>query len=181
MKKLIFVLMIVLSVSANETYKIDNTKSNSYFKAISDVFFLGNDEIVGINKALEGELKVSENNISGIVVINSSKFNTQNNKRDTHIIEILNYMEYPNIKFEINNETKSNDTIYLEGKLFINGVKKDIKFPVKKLVQNNTITYKGKISIKYEDFNISPPTFAGVIKQAKETIEVGAKIVFKKD
>lgn len=173
MKKLVLILILVISTIASESYKLDNKNSNSYFKAVSDVLFFGSDEIIGINKDLSGNLLVNHNNISGVISINSGKFNTQNDTRDTHIKQILNYNKYPNIKFEIFNEIENNNKIFLIGNLFINGVKKTIR--------NKQIIYRGKTSIKYKDFNITPPTLAGIIKQAKDSIEIGAKIVFTKE
>lgn len=181
MKKFILILIVAANIFASDVYVVDTKSSNSYYKAVSDVFFFGNDEIIGINKSLEGKVKVNQNGISGTVLIDSGRFNTQNGKRDNHIREILNHELYPQIRFTIENESMIDGKLYLVGKLFVNGVTKSIKLNVKKVVKQNLLTYMGKLTIKYKDFNIEPPTFAGIIKQAKETIEIGAKVLFKKD
>lgn len=181
MKKFILILIVAANIFASDIYVVDTKNSNSYYKAVSDVFFFGNDEIIGINKSLEGKVKVNQNGISGTVLIDSGRFNTQNGKRDNHIREILNHEQYSQIRFTIENESMIDGKLYLVGKLFVKGVSKSIKLNVKKVVKQNLLTYMGKLTIKYKDFNIEPPTFAGIIKQAKETIEIGAKVVFKKD
>jgi len=180
MKKLILISFLITNIIASEIYKLDRDKSNSYYRANSSFLFFSKDEIIGVNKNLRGELVVNEDSIKGNISINSGAFDTQNSKRDTHVREILNYKKYPNIKFKIENETINNSKTYLLGKLSINGVEKSIKLAVEKSIKSDEIFYKGKTSIKYRDFNISPPTL-GFIKEAKESIEIGAKFFFRKE
>jgi len=180
MKKFILLLVLIMSANASEKYIVDTAHSNAYYKAVSDVLFVGSDEIIGINKSLRGELTILNKRMQGTVFIDSGKFDSQSGKRDEHVKEILNHSKYPYIKFTLLKERQNKGKVYLKGKLFINGVSKEIEFAVKKRVSQNSISYRGKISIKYKDFNITAPTLAGIIKQAKESIEIGAKIKFKR-
>lgn len=180
MKKIFAIVIFALNLYANEVYEIDKNNSNVYFKAISDVLFFGSDTIIGINKDIDGELHIENKKLKGFIEISVDSFDTQNSKRDSHIKEILNYKEHQKISFLIKKELKKGADNFLDGVLKLNGVEKDISIKVEKSIQNNTITYKGKTSIKYSDFHIKPPSLAGFIKKAKDSIEIGAKIVFKR-
>lgn len=180
MKRLFGLLVITCNLLFANSYIFDKSNSNTYFKANADLLFFGSDEIVGINKNIKSSLKIRENRLSGEVLIEAGSFNTQNQKRDEHIKEILNYKTYPYIKFKILEETDNQDKQNLQGVLTINGIRKDINIPVKKELSNQYISYKGNIKIKYKEFGIEPPTL-GFIKQAEEFLEIGAKLNFKKD
>lgn len=52
--------------------------------------------------------------------------------------------------------------------------------PVIKTYMDDSITYSGKIDVKYTDFNIERSTVAGFIKKAKESVEIGVTIRFLK-
>lgn len=163
---------------AQQEYILDNHQSNAYFKSHSDLLFLMDDEVIGVNEKLTGTLHTNNEHIQGKIIIDSSAFNTQNEKRDSHIKEILNHQQFNNIIITIHQETMKDNKRYLEGDLFINGVTQTVNIPVKKKQENNVLIYTGKIKVKYSDFNIEPPTLAGFIKQAKDSIEIGAKVTF---
>lgn len=180
MKQIFFIILLALNIYASN-YRLNSESSNSYFKAVSDVMFFGSDTIIGINKNINGSLTKKEHTLNGFVEIDGASFDTQNSKRDSHIKEILNYDKFQKISFKIDSETKSEDIVYLNGVLKLNGIEKPISIKVDKTISDNSLVYKGYTSIKYSDFNIKTPTLAGFIKKAKKSVEIGAKLVFIKE
>ncbi|WP_072680925.1 YceI family protein [Arcobacter sp. LA11] len=180
MKKFILILMVLVSSAfAKESYVIDNNNSNAYFKSQADMLLFIDDEIIGVNYNLRGKLDTEEGIVKGKIFIDSSSFDSDNETRNSHISEILNYQNFNNIIITIQEEVKIDNKLFLKGNLFVNGVDKKVTIPVKKKQENNNIIYTGKIIVKYSDFNIEPPTVAGgVIKKAKDEIEIGARIAF---
>ncbi len=181
MKKFVGIITLIGSLYGNSiSYNIEDT-SNTYFRAIADVVFIGSDEIIGINKEVDGFVSLSNDKIeSGKIIINSIGFNTQNNTRDKHIQEILNVSQYPEISFLINRHYQKENQDYLEGILKINGIEKKQIIPIKIINEINRISIQGKVNVKYEDFNIKTPSMGGFIKKSKEEIEIGGKFIFQK-
>lgn len=181
MKRIVGIITLIGTLYGNSTtYNIEKS-SNSYFKAMADVVFVGSDEIIGINKNVEGFIYLNNNKIeNGEIVIHSIGFNTQNDTRDKHIQEILNVTQYPKINFLINKYYQKDNQDYFDGILKINGIEKNVIIPIKIINDDNKINVQGKINIKYEDFNIKTPSMGGFIKKAKEEIEIGGKFVFEK-
>lgn len=181
MKKFILVLMVfVANLFASGNYTIDENSSNAYFKSQADILFFVDDEIIGVNRKLSGSLIVENENINGKILIDSSMFSSQNETRDTHISEILNYQKFNHIIIDIEEEVLVDDKLYLKTKLFINGVSKRVDIEVKKKDEKDILTYTGKVFVKYSDFNIEAPTIAGFIKKAKDSLEIGARVIFKR-
>lgn len=179
MKKYLILLFLFFTSLHAESYKVDSTLSNAYYKANASFFFINNDTIIGINKHLSGELIVNQS-ITGMIKIDAKKFDTQINMRDNDVREIIKAETFPFITFKIKNEVVENNRLYLKGTLTITDVSKEVKIPVLKKEDNKMLSYQGRIVVKYKDFNIETPRLIGVIKVAKEDIEIGAKVVFLK-
>lgn len=182
MKKFILILLVLtINLFAKEIYYVNNENSNAYFKSKADMLFFIDDEIIGVNHKINGTLEINNQNIKGEILINSATFDTENEKRDSHIREILNHEKYKNIIINIKEELIKGNKTFLKSSLFINGILKEINIPIKKELKNSSLIYTGKIVVKYSDFNIKAPTVAGgVIKKAKDEIEIGARVTFEK-
>ena len=181
MKKSFFTLIFGAILIANaHTSNLQKNGSNSYYKAIASVIFFGSDEIIGINKENSGFIDI-ENGIvkNGQITINATSFDTQNKKRDKHIVELLNAKTHSKIVFDILSQQEQNGQIYLNGNLSINGVLKQKQIPIKLEKNNGKFIISGQILVRYDEFDIELPTIGGFIKRADENIEIGGKFVFE--
>lgn len=151
-------------------YTVDPSGSNAYFKASARVLFVGSDEIVGINDAVSGTIR--EAGTGGEISIDACAFQTQNARRDRHLRQILRCDVHPRITFRFQESEGA-----LRGALRVNGIEQAIVVPVHREQAGDALVYEGKLSVRYADFGITPPTLGGgVIKQAREQIEIGARI-----
>lgn len=169
-------------LSANQVYSVDSKNSTVYYKSLADVLFFIDNSILGVNQKIQGQINVSDNKlINGKIIIDIKGFDTDNSYRDSDIMSILGYETEQHIIFTINKTELRDGQLYLLGDLEVNSVTKNIAMPVVKTYIDNSITYSGKIDVKYSDFGMTPPTLAGFIKKAKESLEIGATIKFVKD
>lgn len=182
MRKLILAaLMSVVLLADQAIYNMAEDASNSYFRAISDVLFMGNDEIVGVNKNPKGSIVWDDDKIqSGKIVVLAGGFDTQNSMRDKRIRQILSAEQNPEIVFVISSHYQKDNQAYLDGVLTINKIDQKQTIPVVIVSENDTITIQGKTTIKYSDFGIKNPSMGGFIKKAKDEIEIGGKFLFHK-
>ena len=60
----------------------------------------------------------------------------------------------------------------------INGVSKEIAFPVRMSEENGQLFVEGNITIKYTDFNMETPS--NLILSAHDDLVIGAKLYFNK-
>ncbi len=180
MKKFILVVLVFVgSLFAKENYVLDSENSNVYFKSKADMLLFMDDEVIGVNQALNGGLVIDKDAVNGKIYIDSSAFDSDNETRDSHITEILNYQTFKNIVITINEEVQLEKKIVLNGTLFINGVTQKVLIPVRKIQKDELLVYMGKLVVKYSDFNLKTPTVAGgLIKKAKDEIEIGARVSF---
>lgn len=179
-KKIILLIALIGAVFANATtLNIVKEKSNSYYKSISSIVFVGSNELIGNNKEITGFISYENNKIlNGEITILTNGFDTQNQKRDKRIHEILNAKTHPKITFLINEQFEENNQQFIKGILKINGIEKAQTIQVEIKYDDDEVLIQGNISVKYEDFGIKRPSFGGFLTKAKETIEIGGEFVF---
>ncbi len=180
-KRLIIFALLTTALQAGSVYTVDTKNSHVYYKSLADILFFIDNTILSTNQSVKGEINVKNNKlINGKVVITIKDFDSENGIRDSKVMDILGFEINPNITFTINKTQITDGQLYLVGDLEVNSVTKSIQMPVVKTYIDDSITYNSKLDIKYSDFNITPPTVAGFIKKAKESIEIGATIRFVK-
>lgn len=178
-----YVLLFLLAFSwclASENHVVDSASSNAYYKADTSLLLLGSDEIIGINRDIHG--KVLSGFRQGKIYIRSGRFDSDNTTRDKHIREILQADTYPNIVFIIHGvegiDHRSEGEATLHGQLKIFEQSRTLAIPIRWKRHPSNMILEGKTSIFYRDFGIEPPTLGGgLLKQAGEQIEIGARIV----
>ncbi len=178
--------------SENKTFKIDSTSLVEY-TAYNKVFLVGDEEVVGKNKFVTGEIKWNKSDsiqpLKALIIISTRKFVTDNETRDEDAREILNVSQHPEIRFELSGlegfkplnlidkiNSEKEDSLIVSGTLNINGITKEIQFPVKMKINNEKITVEGITNIKYSDFNMEPPTAGWIVKRATDDLTLKAFI-----
>jgi len=173
--RILIMLAALMMMAFAGRYELDSQRSYAWFSAKADLFLLANDEINGTNRALSGYV-TDENGIKGRVVIEADGFKTQNQKRDTHLKEILKSERYPTLNLYIDEVLEDQ----VRCRLDMHGHMESLTLPITQQVRDNEILLSAKATIKYQQFGIEPPVFGGIIKRAKPDILVGATLYFKK-
>lgn len=174
---MVLILVLMGSLWAQNIYEVDSTRSNAFYRADTSMLLVASDQIVGVSRGISGWFRGDLS--SGEVVIKSDSFDSGNSTRDTHVQEILESNGTKNIIFIVGgiSKTENGDT-FLNGVLNVGGVSKNVNFPVSIKHSDGYMQIEGKKIVKYQDFGLEPPTVGGgIIKEAKEEILVGARIV----
>ncbi len=179
LKKYFFCYLLIFSnliFSQSENWKINNSSS---FISYSGNYILHSWE--GINNNIFGIFVVnSKTNISDIaILIKVEDFDSGNSNRDSHALEVLESLKYPQIRFYSDDIKYVKDKIEIFGKLTFFGkslekiIYSEIKF------QENRILLKGNFDLILSDFGVKLPSFLGV--KIDDLIKISFKIEVNKD
>ena len=181
MKKFL-VLFIVLhynlvlgqSNSTDETWAINNNSS--------EILYLGKHFLhdwSGKNNNIKGLLLINKasNEINKIAVLLYVKdFDSGNSNRDSHSLEVLNALKFPEIRFYSENIISDNESITFKGNLEFHGktISKDIIAVVNS--KNNKIQLEGNFKISLNEFGIKAPSF--MLSEMQDLIDLSFALEF---
>lgn len=93
------------------------------------------------------------------VVAKVSSFDSQNANRDSHAIESMEGIKYPNVTFSSQQvQDNGSGKLTVTGNLTFHGVTKSITVPVTRKESGGMAVYEGAFDLKLTDFKIEKPT-----------------------
>ena len=135
----------------------------------------------GKNKKINGLLFIDQasnevNKIAVLLYVND--FNSGNSNRDSHSLEVLNALKFPEIRFYSENIISDNDSITFKGNLEFHGktVSKDILTAVNR--KDNKIQLEGNFKISLNEFGIKAPSF--MLAEIEDLIDLSFSLEFIK-
>lgn len=117
--------------------------------------------------------KGENTNVKGVLVLNPNTqeikemavlalvqdFDSKNDGRDAHALEVLESLSYPEVRFYSNLMEQKKDSLFIHGQLDFHGVNKNATIVgIKKLVEDKIIL-SGNFEIKPTDYKIQLPSF----------------------
>jgi polyisoprenoid-binding protein YceI len=106
-----------------------------------------------------------------------SSFNSGLSNRDSHMIEVLEALTYPNIVFNSTSIIYNQNDLLVTGQLQFHGVSKQISFNAKQSDKEGNIFFEGAFPILLEDFKVKRPSLLYV--KAENEIQIKFKLYFK--
>ena len=106
-----------------------------------------------------------------------SSFNSGLSNRDSHMIEVLEALTYPNIVFNSTSIIYNQNDLLVSGQLQFHGVTKQISFNAKQSDKEGNIFFEGRFPILLEDFKVKRPSLLFV--KADNEIQIKFKLYFK--
>jgi polyisoprenoid-binding protein YceI len=110
------------------------------------------------------------------VIVPVKSFDSGNSNRDSHALESLEALKFPNVSFSASNIQEANNQLTIKGNLTFHGVTKPIEVKAKKTASSNNLKIEGKFDINMKDFGVEPPGLMGV--RADEKISLSFNMVF---
>lgn len=97
------------------------------------------------------------------VSIKVASFDSQNNNRDSHAVEVLEGLKYPNVTF-VSSDVKAGDngTLTAKGTLTFHGVAKPVTLQATRKDAGGKMTITGEFPVKMSDHNIERPSLMGL-------------------
>ena len=112
------------------------------------------------------------------VAVPVKSFDSQNSNRDSHALEVLEALKYPNVTFSSNQVTGQDQNWKVKGKLTFHGVTREIEFPITVKQQATSVEVAGGFTVMMQDYQIESPTLLGI--KTKEDIRFQLKVLAKK-
>jgi polyisoprenoid-binding protein YceI len=97
------------------------------------------------------------------VSLKVASFDSDNNNRDSHAIEVLEGLKYPNVTF-VSSDVKAGDngTITAKGTLTFHGVAKPATLQATRKDAGGKMTLTGEFPVNMSDHNIERPSLMGL-------------------
>jgi polyisoprenoid-binding protein YceI len=98
-------------------------------------------------------------------------FDSKNANRDSHMLEVLEALKYPNITFSGNVVSRLEETLEVRGELTFHGITKPLSFEVTAIYKGGKLEVNGGFTVELSDFDISRPTLMGIPTNEEIRIE----------
>jgi polyisoprenoid-binding protein YceI len=116
----------------------------------------------GVNKKVKGVLVFNPNTkqIKEMAVLAFVQdFDSKNDGRDAHALEVLESLSYPEVRFYSDLIEQKKDSLFIHGQLDFHGVNKNITIVCDNKFVENQFVLNGNFEIKPTDYKIQLPSF----------------------
>ncbi|MGB1449350.1 MAG: YceI family protein [Flavobacteriaceae bacterium] len=116
----------------------------------------------GVNTNVKGVIVLTPvtNEIKEIaVLVNVQDFDSKNESRDAHALEVLESLSFPEVRFYSNLIEQKKDSLYIHGQLYFHGVIKNTTIVGVNKKEEDQLVLWGNFQIKPSDFQIELPSF----------------------
>jgi polyisoprenoid-binding protein YceI len=116
----------------------------------------------GVNKKVKGVLVINPKTkqIKEMAVLAFVQdFDSKNDGRDAHALEVLESLSYPEVRFYSDLMEQKKDSLFIHGQLDFHGVKKNITIVCANKFVENQFVLNGNFEIKPTDYKIQLPSF----------------------
>jgi hypothetical protein len=90
--------------------------------------------------------------------VDVTSFNSGNSNRDSHAMEVIDALTYPDARFVSTAIVRRGDSLSVSGKLEFHGILKDILVPAKLTASDKKLTVDAAFVISMTDFKIERPS-----------------------
>ena len=169
-----FILLFVFNFSlAQSTLMINAEKSNINYSA-KHVLHAWE----GVNDNIKGVI-IYDGSVSTIAIAAKVvDFDSGNSGRDSHSLEVLEALKFPNIKFYSDKVNSEGNAIIFEGEIEFHGEKKTIKVLASVQESDENIKIDGKFQIIPTEFSVTLPSF--MLIEMEDYLNISFSLQFDK-
>ena len=133
----------------------------------------------GTSKNVRGVLIMENNQPVKTAIISAIKdFDSGNSSRDSHAMEILETLLFPDVSFFGDAFTISSEIFSIDGKIKFHSIEKNINASGSWSKINDKITLKGSFKLKPSDFQIDLPDF--MLVKMENNLDIEYELIFLK-
>ena len=110
------------------------------------------------------------------VQVDVTTFDSGNSSRDSHAMEVIDALSFPDSKFESSSIQQKGDSLKISGKLTFHGVTKDIIISAAAKWSTNKLVVEGHFDISLTAFNVERPSL--LLIPVKDDLKFTLKQVF---
>ncbi|NJD22928.1 MAG: YceI family protein [Melioribacter sp.] len=155
---IIILLFIQLSIVLSQSKQIEAVKQES---SITYQLTHPLHEIESTSKDANCtiDLDLSKKEIKKVFVqVDVTSFNSGNSSRDSHAMEVIDALSFPDSRFTSSSITQKGDSLKVYGKLTFHGITKDIVISAFTKWSNNKLMVNGNFDISLTEFKVERPS-----------------------
>jgi len=128
--------------------------------------------ITGVSRDFLCKVDLSPDTVSSQIKVSAavSSFDSKNSSRDSHAMEMVEAMKYPNVEFASTAVKPEGDGYLVSGNLTFHGVTRPVGFHVTPKSEGGKVEIIGEFAVKLSDFNVERPRLLFVPTEDKLTI-----------
>ena len=132
----------------------------------------------GVNDNIKGVI-IYDGSVSTIAIAAKVvDFDSGNSGRDSHSLEVLEALKFPNIKFYSDKVNSEGNAIIFEGEIEFHGEKKPIKVLASVQESDENIKIDGKFQIIPTEFSVKLPSF--MLIEMEDYLNISFSLQFDK-
>ena len=134
-------------------------------------------EWTGVNKKLVGLMQTNQGQLEMIAVsAKVADFDSGNENRDAHALELLDVFDFPNVRFLAKKFTRNGQNVVMDGVLQFRGVSRDISVTMNIAPEENQCKVFGIFTVQPTLFNMPLPSF--MLKDIDDALDISVSLIF---
>lgn len=118
-------------------------------------------EVNAVSTEVNGRIEIdpSGKKIEAVTAdVDVMTFDSGNSNRDSHAMEVVDALTYPDVNFAGTSVTQQGDSVFVRGKLTFHGVTNDVTIAGKDAWTNSSVTVDARFSLSLTAFKIERPS-----------------------
>lgn len=103
-------------------------------------------------------------------------FDSGNENRDAHALELLDVFDFPNVRFLAKNFTRNGQKVVMDGVLQFRGVNRDISVTMNLEESEDQYKVYGDFTVQPTLFNMPLPSF--MLKEIDDALDISVSLIF---
>ena len=103
-------------------------------------------------------------------------FDSGNENRDAHALELLDVFDFPNVRFLAKKFTRNGQNVVMDGVLQFRGVSRDISVTMNIAPEENQYKVFGTFTVQPTLFNMPLPSF--MLKNIDDALDISISLMF---
>ena len=134
-------------------------------------------EWTGVNKKLVGLMQTKEEQLEIIAVsAKVADFDSGNENRDAHALELLDVFDFPNVRFLAKKFIYDGQKVVMDGVLQFRGINRNISVTMNIEKVENQYKVFGDFNIQPTLFNMPLPSF--MLKDIDDALDISVSLIF---
>jgi polyisoprenoid-binding protein YceI len=158
--------------SVAQSWNLDQSRSEISYTGVHLLH-----QWTGVNKKLVGLMQTSQGELEMIAVsAKAADFDSGNENRDAHALELLDVFDFPNVRFLAKKFTRNGQKVVMDGVLQFRGVNRDISVTMNIEPAENQYKVYGDFTVKPTLFNMPLPSF--MLKDIDDALDIAVSLIF---
>ena len=165
-------LMAQNPTSETKTWNLDASRSEISYTGVHLLH-----EWTGVNKKLVGLMQTNQGQLEMIAVsAKVADFDSGNENRDAHALELLDVFDFPNVRFLAKKFTRNGQNVVMDGVLQFRGVSREISVTMNLEESEDQYKVFGTFTVQPTLFNMPLPSF--MLKNIDDALDISISLMF---